>query len=442
MMKKNSRRISTVRRVGILILVLTFLAPLSSGLAAPKAARVKVMTRNLYLGADIFKVVQAASDPDPVVLPNTVAQVFQTMLYTNFTARAEAIADEIESNDPEVIGLQEVSTFYKQTPGDSFLGPSQIKATDVVIDFYAVLNAALEARGLHYTAYVTTNADVEVPMADPSAGPPYYLSDVRLVDHDVILVKANCPSTPLVLPSPYDTNNYQNNLFLELAGNTVIFTRGFGVVEVEIKGTAFRFVNTHLEVSGEEGSVFRFFQSAQMQELLGILDVLASYDAKPVPVILVGDFNSCMEDTPGVYEDPDYGALNYVPPYLQAVESGYLDTWLAQANPRRPIFDEGYTSGFEETIDDPSDSLETRIDIVFLKKGALSLKRSRCVVVGDEPTDMVENLPDYPGFYLWPSDHAGVVARLMFDRPGYRMNIRWKKWAMKNFCFPFACRGF
>jgi endonuclease/exonuclease/phosphatase family metal-dependent hydrolase len=419
MMKKCFQHIPTVRLVSLFVGLLILITPLSLALAGPKAPRIKVMTRNLYLGADIFKVVEAAEDTDPMAVPMAVAEVFNTMLYTNFWARAEAIADEIEYNDPEVIGLQEVSTFYIQTPGDSFFPDPypRLPATDVVIDFYEVLNAALEARGLYYTAYITTNANVEVPMFDPAAGPPYYLSDVRMVDHDVILVKANYPSQQVVLPSPYDTNNYQNNLSLDIAGSTITFTRGFGIVDVDVKGTTFRFVNTHLEVRSSPGSVFRVFQSAQMFELLTILNVLASYDAEPVPVILVGDFNSSMEDVTGIYVDPDYGPLEYTPPYMQAVGAGYLDTWLEQYNPNKPIFDDGYTSGFEETIDDPFDTLETRIDLVFLKAGNLELNRSRCEVVGNEPADMVENLPDYPGMYLWPSDHAGVVARLMFERP-------------------------
>ena len=51
---------------------------------------------------------------------------------------------------------------------------------------------------------------------------------------------------------------------------------------------------------------------------------------------------------------------------------------------------------------------------VFLNTGNLDLKKSRSEVVGDDPSEMVENLPDYPEEYLWPSDHAGVVSRLMF----------------------------
>jgi hypothetical protein len=416
MMKKFFQHIPTVRLVSLFVGLLILITPLSLALAGPKAPRIKVMTRNLYLGADIFKVVEAAQNPDPanygLDVPMAVADIFQTMLYTNFWARAEALADEIMYADPEIIGLQEVSTFYIQSPGDFFVG-NPVQADTVVINFYEVLNAALEARGLYYTAYITKNSDIEMPMLtglQVIPDPPYIIpsfDDARMVDHDVILVKANYPSQQVLL------DNYQNNLSLDIAGNTITFTRGFGIVDVDVKGTTFRFVNTHLEVRSSPGSVFRVFQSAQMFELLTLL----SATDPELPVILVGDFNSSMEDILGTSDIPGLGEVPYVPPYMQAVGAGYLDTWLEQYNPNKPIFDDGYTSGFEETIDDPFDTLETRIDLVFLKAGNLELKRSRCEVVGNEPADMVENLPDYPGMYLWPSDHAGVVARLMFERP-------------------------
>jgi hypothetical protein len=104
------------------------------------------MTWNLYLGADIFKVIEAAIG-NPQLVPVTVAEVYQTMVFTNFRVRAEAIADKIAKNKPQVIGLQEVTIFYKQTPGNFMFGnPTQ--ANDVVIDFYEVLNEALLKRGV------------------------------------------------------------------------------------------------------------------------------------------------------------------------------------------------------------------------------------------------------------------------------------------------------
>ena len=78
-------------KTGLLLLVaLLLVAP--PVWANPKQTMVKTMTRNLYLGADIFKVVEAAqADPDSV--PYAVAEVYQTMLYTNFWERAQAIAE-------------------------------------------------------------------------------------------------------------------------------------------------------------------------------------------------------------------------------------------------------------------------------------------------------------------------------------------------------------
>lgn len=387
----------------VLALLIVAGAATSAMAAGNEKPKINAMTRNLYLGADIFKVVNAAQ-ADPATIPFVVAEIYQTMLYTNFWARAEAIADEIEENNPHVVGLQEVSTFYKQTPGDFMLG-NPVQASEVVIDFYTVLNAALLARGLEYDSFVVSNADVELPMVDSDAGPPYYLSDVRMVDHDMILVRKGVPSQEVALPS----NNFQAKLSMDLGGVPVEFTRGFLVVDVDVKGDMFRFVNTHLEVRSAPASVFRVIQSFQMQELLGTLAYISYFDLKPI--VMVGDFNSSAEDVPGTGYVPGIGWVPYTPPYMQAVGSGYLDSWLLQKK-----YDAGYTSGFDEYVSDPTEELTTRIDLVFVGLNGLSIDKVKCDVVGDRVSDMVPNLPYFPDQYLWPSDHAGVVAKLKFLR--------------------------
>ena len=398
-MKSVRNRFNHVFVLSLLLVLSMLIIPVTSAsaLAAQEEPKINAMTYNLYLGADIFKVVEAAQvDPDSV--PYVVAEVYQTMLYTNFSARAEAIADEIAANKPQVVGLQEVEAFYKQTPGDFLIG-NPTPATDLVIDFYAVLDAALKARGMYYDAYTVTNADVEVPMIDPSS--PTFLSDVRMVDHDVILVRKGHAAWPVL------ADNYATNVGMNIAGVDIEFTRGYVVVDVDVKGYVFRFVSTHLEVRSAPGSVFRFVQSAQMQELIVTLDLIPSIDTKPI--VMVGDFNSAPEDVPGYYEHPIHGPLLYVPPYMQAVNAGYLDAWLQQSK-----YDEGFTSGFDEYVSDPGAVLDTRIDLVFVDPKDLPVDKVRCDVVGDEVSDMVPN-PDYPGQYLWPSDHASVVAKLKFS---------------------------
>jgi endonuclease/exonuclease/phosphatase family metal-dependent hydrolase len=353
--------------LGIAILV----APVSSAFSAePKA---KVMTRNVYLGANIFRVVYAP----PQQIPYAVADVYRIMLSTNFWERAEALADEISLFEPDVVGLQEVSTYYIQTPGDFIFG-NPVQANTLVIDFYSVLDAALKARGMEYTAYTVTNADIEMPMVDPNAGPPYYLSDARMVDHDVILVRKD-----------HVASNEQKGTYLSqrevILGDTEIsFSRGYIAVDVNIKGDDFRFVNTHLETGG-------VWQADQMEELLTILE------GETKPIIMVGDFNSSPpEDVP---------AESYVRPYMQAVNAGYLDTWLLQDR-----YDEGYTAGFGELVNDPNAELGSRIDLIFLDPKDLEIDKVKAAVVGNKVEDMTPS-------GLWPSDHAGVVAKIKFSLP-------------------------
>jgi len=391
---KRGNMFSNFKKGWLLLVILILMAPLSEALS--KEVTFKAMSRNLYLGADIFRVVEAAQT-NPDLVPYVVAEVFQTMLATNFPARAEAIADEIARAKPDVVGLQEVSTLYIQTPGDFFSGNLQ-PADTLVIYFYSVLDAALKARGMDYKAFTVTNADVELPMADPAAG----LSDVRLVDHDVLLVRRGHKAAEVF------AGNYHLNLGMNLGGADIEFTRGFVVVDTLIKGETFRFANTHLEINGLPGSVFRYVQSEQMGELLVYLALLS--DPDPSPIVMLGDFNSAPEDVPGDYDHPQYGPLPYTPPYMQAVATGYLDAWLLQKK-----YDEGYTSGFDEYVSDPDAELTTRIDFVFLNPLHLKLGKVSCDVVGDKVSDMVPNL-DNPGFYLWPSDHAGVVAKVKFKK--------------------------
>lgn len=389
---------SNLFKMSLLLMLVLMLALPSSALAG--APKIKAMTRNLYLGADIFKVVEAAQT-DPDTIPYAVAEVFQTAMYTNFPERAKALADEIAMFEPDVVGLQEVSTYYIQTPGD-FMAGNPEQAETLVIDFYTVLNAELLARGMVYTPYTVNNADIEMPMIDPNS--PTFLSDVRLVDHDVILVREDHDAVEVL------NDNYQAQLILDLGGTNVSFSRGYVAVDVDVKGTNYRVVNTHLEVRSAPGSVFRVFQSWQMEELVGTVAYLNYLD--PKPTVLIADWNSDSDDEPDDGYVPGMGWVPYVPPYMQAVRAGYLDSWLLQKK-----YDEGFTSGFDEYVSDPNAELTSRIDIIFTDPIGLSIDKVMADVVGDEVSDMVPNThPDAPeGAMLWPSDHAGVVTKIKFE---------------------------
>ncbi|GAA3955919.1 endonuclease/exonuclease/phosphatase family protein [Allohahella marinimesophila] len=362
--------------------------------------KLTVMTRNVYLGADIFKVVEAAMT-DPTTVPLAVTAAFQEVQQTDFTERAEALAVEIKRYRPDAIGLQEVSIFYTQTPSDfgyAAQGYPERAADTVYIDYLSVLQAALEARGLHYTvAASVTNADIEVPMVTGVSDSGPLLSDLRMVDHDVILVsRKTMASNPL-------TGNYTYNAAVDVAGSSLEFTRGYAAVDITVKGDTYRFVNTHLETGGSEP--FKSLQAVQMTELLGIMDMT---NTNGIPTILVGDFNSAPGEDAFVSASgiPGLDGLALVPPYLQAVASGYADAWLEQKRPGA-----GLTCCFSSTVNGPDSELSERIDHIFLAAPERTRVKVQAKVVGDDVFDMT------PGG-LWPSDHAGVVARIMLKSRG------------------------
>ncbi len=322
-------------------------------------ADVTVMTRNLYLGGDIFKLTEAAS---PLQIPAIAAQVFATVQANDFHARAGALAAEIEAANPDLIGLQEVETFRIQDPSDYVTGTTGPNATEVYLDFLDVLMDSLSARGLDYqVASEVENADVELPAAKSATE----FFDVRLTDHDVILARSDIQTSNPV------SAGYQARVPFELApGDTVWFQRGYTSVDASIDDVDFTFANTHLEVSA--GGTLTVIQRAQAGELI------QQFGGRS-PLIVVGDFNSAPGSAP-------YGDLT----------TTFSDAWTESGNT-----DPGLTCCQPELLTE-SQSLYERIDLILFK-GDIDVLSEH--VVGNQSSDRTAS-------GLWPSDHAGVVAEL------------------------------
>lgn len=373
------------RLVFVTGLVAVCLALLSqSALAGPPAAdrsgHLRVMTRNLYVGADIFRVFDATT---PEEVPIVVSGILQTVFATDFPERSAALADEIARYRPALVGLQEVSLLRVQSPGDFLIGNPQPAETEL-FDYLDILLARLEAHGLDYrVAGVVENADVELPFLAGIVGGVPLLDDIRLTDRDVILARAD------VGTSNVTARNYAVNFTVPFGPTTIDFLRGFVAVDATVRNRTVRFVNTHLEVAG----IVPVIQQAQAAELL------AELAPEELPVVLVGDFNSSPDDP-------------FPAPYAQIDASGYTDTWLH----RRGRPEDGATCCFTETLDDPTATLSERIDLVWARTGAThppfhgGIGPVRATVVGEELRDRTDG-------GLWPSDHAGVVTGLVLRFP-------------------------
>lgn len=113
---------------------------------AAAGKEVRVMTRNLYLGADLGPGLNSGSLAE---LTAGAGEIIRSVDSTDFAVRAKQLAKEIRANNPDLVGLQEVALWRTKTPPVVYnpafcqtLGACSQAAT-VRYDFLALLLAAL-----------------------------------------------------------------------------------------------------------------------------------------------------------------------------------------------------------------------------------------------------------------------------------------------------------
>jgi endonuclease/exonuclease/phosphatase family metal-dependent hydrolase len=353
-------------------------------LTQPGALRipgVRVLSQNLYVGLDVFPVLGAA----PEEIPFVVADAFADFVANRPDDRMAALASELALMQPHLVGLQEVVELFEQFPSDAVLGQTAPNATDEVIDFLDVLLAELERRGVRYeVAARQLGADIELPRFDGVVDGQPTFSDVRTRFSDVILRRRGVPTEPLF------AINYAVGLPVpSLPGLVIprnIIPRSAVAVTASVDGEEFRFVSTHLEplVPGLPDD-----SQPQLGQVLELIERLATDDSAALPTIVVGDFNSAAPAGTS----------------RQLMEAaGYTDVWTQ----REPLGQTGNTCCQSVVLDNPESQLSERIDYVWTQN--LELRSPvLAFTIGDQP---IFRTPSRPR--LWPSDHAGVAALLLF----------------------------
>ncbi len=402
-MKKLLGTLTTM--LGVFAVLLTM-----PGIASADDDKIKVLTQNLYVGSNLFQILD---DTNPV--PVVAAQIFSDVQMTDFHSRVEVIADLIAKRRPHLVGLQEVSLLRTECPSN-ILGPSgdpTPNAMDVFADYREILLDALMARGLDYEVIASIeNVDVELPALNisgllPDCGAQFF--DVRLTDFDITLKRGDVAATTLI------EKRFEVNFPVPTPAGPVTFYRGFTVVDADIRGRKVRFVNTHLEVDGN--AFANFFQFVQAYELTQTLNALALSPWGDRALIVAGDFNSspdkfyadCFLPEPVTGVFVENGCLSA---YGLMVANGFADTWeLRDDDEWKP----GFTCCQAPLLDNRKSELDRRIDHVWYRGplttggGLEQLHKVKVKVTGAKKKGKTVN-------GLWSSDHAGVLAVLKFEK--------------------------
>jgi endonuclease/exonuclease/phosphatase family metal-dependent hydrolase len=278
---------------GILALTLALTAFSGSAQGKARGTLVKVMSRNLYLGADLSPAINSTSQSEFFEANGAILRQVEA---TNFPVRARGLAKEILRNEPDLVGLQEVALWRTAPPslGPVFSGTPE--ATTVKYDFLKLLLAQLNRkRALYKPVVVQDEFDFEAPAdanGQPGDGPgggQGVLANTeingRLTMRDVILKRLHAG----VRTTHPASGHYQHLLVVKVAGSKeVTVTRGWTSVDATVRGSRkFHFLDTHLEAFDNEAE----YPSIRAQQA-GELVAPGGPATSGLPAILVGDLNS------------------------------------------------------------------------------------------------------------------------------------------------------
>lgn len=320
--------------------------------------KVSVMTRNLYLGADLTPAITAGTPEEALTAVN---QILGEVVANDFPTRARGLAREILRTKPDLVGLQEVALWSVPLPSGT-----------TTLDYLQLLLGALNHRGHTYRVAVSQDEfGVQTPVDTDGDMVPDASGSLQM--RDVILVRTGAG----VAVRNADGDNFDNPLVLpNPVLGPITVERGWTSVDARVRSSRwFRFVNTHLEAFHPG---IRALQAGELVDADGPA-------TSNLPVVLVGDLNS----------DDDTVSGDDRLAYLSLLAAGMVER--STDNPLSCCIDSPLLAvGAGGSIAD----FDHQVDHV-MTRDPNQVKLRYSLVTGRYPMN---------GF--WDSDHAGVFSAL------------------------------
>lgn len=358
---------------------------------------IKVMSRNLYLGADVG--VALAKIPN---MPAAAQFMWDQVQKTDFSQRKKILADQIRTESPDVIGIQEATIWYCEA--HFWSGKTE------VFNFTQELLAEL---GGDYV--IAAKNGVEANNPGYSIGPIPFLTKVHdpktfqslfgqndadcgFQIGDALLIKKSL--------SQYvnQVGNSEYKDVYKVVPTVMEIYRGYAWADITVQGTNVRFVTTHLESLWDANKVPKAADQARQ--------LVADLVKTESPIVVIGDFNSDPRD-PRPLDAPNPGeqptASDKCPAgssicnaYKVMREAGFTDAGPDASDPST------YSWGMNALLTGPDDKraqaakkmgnkfgFTDRLDYIFVKNG-IEILTSK--IIGQAAP--------------YGTDHAGVVTEL------------------------------
>jgi endonuclease/exonuclease/phosphatase family metal-dependent hydrolase len=385
-----------------------------------------MMTRNIYLGADVGVALQLLPD-----FPAAAQFMWDQMRATNFEKRSRTLAKELALYKPDLVGVQEATKWICKK--------GILSKKKVIFDFLQILINESKRQGVGYSiatkdgarAFNTGFSIPAIPrltvVKDPTLFPSIFGGETASCGFEI--------ADAILIRDDFDgkiahVGNSEYRDYYTVVPALMEIYRGYSWLDLDIDGQPIRIVTTHLESLFDEESVPH--SSIQADQLIADL---ASTNS---PLVVMGDFNADPRDPRGnndvnpggqPAENKFCNEQGRAPSqsnfdsscnaYWKMIKAGYEDVGPNSQEPKN------FTWGLGALLDGPDPAREMiarkwgnphgfteRLDYIFIKNG-ISVKESRLVShQGMKETLLWDCNATQEKAKCAPSDHAGVFAQL------------------------------